>query len=94
VTIRPNLTTRWLWQVRRAPIVLDLALSCRGDLAVANVAGPGFASIAIDSVVQRADVCITPTPVPTYNPFGIRIPSVPVGILLVLAGVCVGGGCR
>jgi hypothetical protein len=89
VTIAPDLSTRWLWNVQRAPMVLDVALSCRGDQAVASVAGPAWASIQLDSIVQRSDICIVPTPV-AKKPFGFRLPSVPVGTILVLAGVLIG----
>ena len=89
VTIAPDLSTRWIWNVQRAPMVLDVALSCRGDQAIASVAGPAWASIQLDSIVQRADICIVPTPV-AKNPFGFRLPSIPVGTVLVLAGVLIG----
>ena len=90
VTIAPDFSTVWRWRVVRAQIPLELTLACEGDRAITSIIGPPWAGIAIDSVVQRADICIIPTPVPTFNPFGFRLPSVPMAVLIFAGGMLLG----
>ena len=86
---RDLLKPRWDWRLYREPIPLELALSCQGDLAVAQLAGPAWAMLAIDSVSQAPDICIPPANL-RWDPFRIEVPSLPVTLLVVLAGYAVG----
>jgi hypothetical protein len=75
----------WSWRLWRDPIPLELALSCEEDLAVAQLAGPPWARLAIDSVAQDPDICL-PAPDLGWNPFRFELPSLPWAIVLVAIG--------
>ena len=79
----------WTWKVWRQTIDLELALSCEGDLAVAQLAGPSWLPLAIDSVAQRPELCIPPVRL-GWNPFSMRIPSLPWAVVLVTVGYVLG----
>jgi hypothetical protein len=79
----------WDWRIRRASIALALALSCEQDLAVAQLAGPPWARLVIDSVVQEPELCI-PQPDLGWDPFRLEVPSLPVIILLFGLGLATG----
>jgi len=73
----------WTWSVAREPLSLSLGLQCEGPMAAAYITGPPWASIAIDSVAQQAGIC-NPLP-PRWQPFELKLPSIPVtGALLVI----------
>lgn len=75
VRIGPTLEAAWVWTVWRETIWLDLALECEGSLAVAQLAGPAWAELRIDSVAQREEFC-NPVPRRAWTPFRIELPSV------------------
>ncbi len=79
----------WMWDVRREPLQLELALTCEGPQAVAQLAGPPWATLTLDSVVQTPDMCNPPVPV-IWNPFAFDLPSVPVMGGLLGVGIVVG----
>lgn len=91
VTIPADRTIKpvWTWRVWRGPIALELALSCQGDQAVAQLAGPPWLPLAIDSVAQRPELCIPPVRL-RWNPFSLRIPSLPWAVGLGIAGYVLG----
>ena len=91
VTIPADLTIppTWTWRIWRAQIDLELALSCEGNLAVAQLAGPRWLPLAIDSVAQRPEFCI-PQVQSRWNPFSVSMPSLPVAAALVIGGYLLG----
>ena len=86
VEIPPTLESPiWRWSVAREPLSLSLGLQCEGTLAAAYVTGPAWASLVLDSVVQRDEIC---NPIPSsWRPFEIKVPSIPVIIVTLLAGM-------
>lgn len=72
------------WDIRREPLGLAVALSCRGNDAVAQVAGPRWATFDFVRVEQRPELCSPPPP--AWRPFAIEAPSLPVSVALVAAG--------
>lgn len=86
VRIEPDLRAFWTWHIIRAEISLELALSCVGDQAVAQLAGPPWAPLELGRVEQVAELCIPPIR-PSFNAFGLRLPSLPVALAIFLAGV-------
>lgn len=71
------------WEVVREPLQLDVALSCHGHDAVAQVAGPRWATIDIARVEQRPELC---NPRPTWRPFSFEAPSLPIAGALLAGG--------
>lgn len=78
----PNGWTRF--EVTREPLQLDVALSCQGPDAVAQVSGPRWATIDLSRVEQRPEIC-NPRP-PVWRPFTLRVPSLPWAVGLVGLG--------
>ena len=83
--------TSWRWELARAEIPLTFTLHCEGPYAVSQLAGPTWAALRIDSVVQDERICHPPV-ARTWRPFALELPSLPVAALLVVGGVVVGRG--
>lgn len=90
VRVEPDLRAFWTWHIFRAAIPLELGLSCVGDQAVAQLAGPAWAPLQLGRVEQVAELCIPPIR-HGYSPFAIELPSVPVALAIFLAGFLAGG---
>lgn len=79
----PDLRGFFVWRLERMPATLDVAISCRGPDAVADVVGPPWLPLTIAEATQRAEVC---NPPPGWSPWALEIPSVPVAAGLVALG--------
>jgi len=84
VTPGPRPLALFAWTLERAPAPLEVSLSCQGRDAVADVTGPRWLPITIDQAVQSPEVC---NPPPRWEPFSVRLPSVPVALVLIGAGM-------
>ncbi len=89
VRIQTDLAATWDYRIYRAALPLEVLLTCEGDLAVAQVAGPVWAVVVIDSVAQDPDICI-PAPQFQWKPLSLSPPSMPWAIVLLAVGVIVG----
>ncbi len=89
VRIDTSLAATWDYRIYRAALPLEVLLTCEGDMAVAQVAGPVWAAVVIDSVAQDPDICI-PAPQFQWKPLSLSPPSMPWAIGLLVLGVVLG----
>lgn len=76
------------YDIARAPLQLDVALSCQGHDAVAQVGGPRWATLELRDVKQQPEIC-NPRP-PAWQPFSFQLPSLPWTAGLLLVGIVTG----
>lgn len=83
VTASPLQGTAW-YAVKLAPVPLKMGFACVGPNGRFYVTAPRYQQVTIDSATVSADVCNPPAP--RWQPFQMRLPSLPVAVALIFLG--------
>ena len=88
VTIPPTGLATVRWGFQRAPVTLDLTLTCLTENAEATLTGPPWLEADLGRVQMDDVICVPP--VRAWNPLSFKVPGVPwlaaVGVLGFLIG--------